>query len=108
MTTDTQKSIHWTELDVLRGLLVLEFIRRTKFPLTYCVVGFVLISLMRYLLGPFIQAFGYERLGWGVLNWILGNKDTAGVSYPLSPWMAYPFAGYIIGVAAMHYRDFSH
>ena len=107
--------MHWSEgrwlgLDFLGfiGLssLVLEFIRRTKSPLTYCVVGFVLISLMRYLLGPLIQALGYDWLGWGVLNWILGTKDTAGVSYPLSPWMAYPFAGYIIGVAAMHYRGF--
>ena len=108
MTNDTQKKIYWTELDVLRGLLVLEFIRRMNSPLTFCVVGFVLISLMRYLLEPFIQALGYAQLGWGVLNWILGTKDTPGVSYPLSPWMAYPFAGYIIGVAAMHYRGFSH
>jgi len=107
--------MHWSEgrwlgLDFLGFIalssLVLEFIRRTKSPLTYCAVGFVLISLMRYLLGPFIQALGYDQLGWGVLHWILGTKDTPGVSYPLSPWMAYPFAGYIIGVAAMHYRGF--
>ncbi len=105
--------MHWSEgrwlgLDFLGfiGLssLVLEFIRRTKYPVTYCAVGFVLISLMRYVLGPVIHSHGYDQLGWGVLNWILGTKDTPGVSYPLSPWMAYPFAGYIIGVAAMHYR----
>lgn len=107
--------MHWSEgrwlgLDFLGfiGLssLVLEFIRRTKYPVTYCVVGFLLISLMRYVLGPVIHSHGYDQLGWGVLNWILGTKDTPGVSYPLSPWIAYPFAGYIIGVAAMHYRGF--
>src|ERR671933_836331 len=107
--------MHWSEgrwlgLDFLGFIalssLVLEFIRRSKYPVTYCVVGFILISLMRYLLGPVIHSHGYDQLGWGVFNWILGTKDTPGVSYPLSPWMAYPFAGYIIGVAAMRYRGF--
>ncbi len=107
--------MHWSEgrwlgLDFLGfiGLssLVLEFVRRSKAPLTYCLVGFIAVSLMRYLLGPLIDDLGDASLGWGVLHWILGTKDNPGVSYPLSPWMAYPFAGYIIGVAAMRYRDF--
>lgn len=106
--------MHWSEgrwlgLDFLGFIalssLVLEFIRRTNYPVTYCLVGFVLISLMRYVLGPVIHSHGYDKLAWGVvLNWILGSQVTPGVSYPLSPWIAYPFAGYIIGVAAMHYR----
>jgi uncharacterized membrane protein len=105
--------MHWSEgrwlgLDFLGfiGLssLVLEFVRRTKSPLTFCLVGFIAISLMRYLLGPVIQNLGDAQQEWGLLNWIFGTKDTPGVSYPLSPWMAYPFAGYIIGVAAMRYR----
>jgi len=107
--------MHWSEgrwlgLDFLGFIafssLVLEFIRRSKYPVTYCVVGFILISLMRYLLEPLILSLGNEPQTWGILNWILGTKDTPGVSYPLSPWMAYPFAGYIIGVAAMRYRGF--
>lgn len=107
--------MHWSEgrwlgLDFLGFIalssLVMEFIRNSKSPLIYSLVGFVLISLMRYLLGPLIQSLGNEPQAWGILNWILGTKDTPGVSYPLSPWMAYPFAGYIIGVAAMRYRGF--
>ena len=107
--------MHWSEgrwlgLDFLGFIalssLVMEFIRSSKSPLTYSLVGFVLISLMRYLLGPLIHSLGNELQAWGILNWILGTKDAPGISYPLSPWMAYPFVGYIIGVAAMHYRGF--
>ena len=107
--------MHWSEgrwlgLDFLGFIalssLVMEFIRRSKSPLTYSLIGLVLISLLRYLLGPLISSIGNEPQTWGILNWILGTKDTPGVSYPLSPWMAYPFAGYIIGVAAMRYRGF--
>ena len=107
--------MHWSEgrwlgLDFLGfiGLssLVLEFIRRSKSPLTYCLVGLVAVSLMRFLVGPFIHSLGYDQQGGGLVTWILGNKDTPGVSYPLSPWLAYPFAGYLIGAAAMHYRGF--
>src|ERR687886_1234511 len=100
----------WLGLDFLGFIalssLVMEFIRNSKSPLTYSIAGLVLISLLRYLLGPLIQSLGNEPQTWGILNWILGTKDTPGVSYPLSPWMAYPFVGYIIGVAAMRYRGF--
>ncbi len=107
--------MHWSEgrwlgLDFLGFIalssLVMECIRSSKAPVTYSLVGFALISLLRYLVGPLIHSLGNEPQAWGILNWILGTKDTPGVSYPLSPWMAYPFAGYIIGVAAMHYRGF--
>src|SRR4028119_1847434 len=91
----------WLGLDFLGfiGLssLVLEFIRRSKSPLTYCLVGLVAISLMRFLVGPFIHSLGRSEEGGGILIWLLGTKDTPGVSYPLSPWLAYPFAGYLIG-----------
>ena len=105
--------MHWSEgrwlgLDFLGfiGLssLVLEFVRRSKSPLTFCLVGLIAISLMRYLIGPVMDKVFDTQLEWGLLHWIFGTKDTPGVSYPLSPWMAYPFVGYIIGVAAMRYR----
>ncbi len=100
----------WLGLDFLGfiGLesLVLEFIRNSRFPLTYCTVGFASVSLMRYLLGPYIHSLGYDQQLWGVLGFILGTSETLGVSYPLSPWLAYPFAGYFIGVGATHYKVF--
>lgn len=106
--------IHWSDgrwlgLDFLGfiGLssLVMEFIRRSKSPITFCIAGFAAISLIRYLVGPLIHRLGFDQQAWGVLGWIFGTYAIPGVSYPLSPWMAYPFAGYLIGVAAMRYRD---
>lgn len=100
----------WLGLDFLGfiGLssLLLEFVRNSRSPLTYCLAGFVFVSLMRYLLGPYIHSLGYDQQVWGVLAWILGTSETPGISYPLSPWLAYPFAGYLIGFGAMHYRGF--
>lgn len=86
--------------------LVLEFVRRSKFPVMVSLAGFIAISLMRYLLGPYFHALGYDQQSGWLLNWIVGFKDTPNVSYPLSPWLAYPFAGYLVGVAAVHYRRF--
>lgn len=86
--------------------LVLEFVRKSKFPIIVSLVGFIAISLLRYLLGPYLHALGYDQQGGWLLNWIVGFKDTPGISYPLSPWLAYPFAGYLVGVAAVHYRRF--
>ena len=86
--------------------LVMEFIRRSKSPLTYCLIGFVAIFIIRYLLGHFIHSLGYNQKGWWLLDWIIGTTEIDGVSYPLSPWIAYPLAGYIVGVVAMGYRDY--
>ena len=86
--------------------LVMEFIRRSKSPLTYCFIGFVAIFIIRYLLGHFIHSLGYDQKGWWLLDWIIGTTEIDGVSYPLSPWIAYPLAGYIVGVVAMGYRDY--
>jgi uncharacterized membrane protein len=86
--------------------LVMEFVRKSKSPVFYCLIGFVAISLLRYLLGPYVHSLGYPKQASWLINWILGIKDTPGVSYSLSPWLAYPFGGYITGVAAMHYRRF--
>ena len=99
----------WIGLDFLGFIgissLVLEFLRKSKSPLTYATAGFTSIFLMRYLLGPYIHSLGYDRQVWG-LSWIIGTSETSGVSYPLSPWMAYPFIGYVVGVTATHYRSF--
>lgn len=106
---------HWSEgnwlgLDFLGfiGLssLVLEFLRNSRFPLTYCIMGLASVSLLRYCFGPYIHSWGYDQQLWGVIGWIIGTSSTPGVSYPLSPWIAYPFAGYLTGVTAMHYKGF--
>ena len=59
--------IHWSNGRLLGleflgfiGLssLVLELIRRSKSPLIYCIIGFVGIFIIRYLIGPIIHSWG--------------------------------------------------
>lgn len=99
----------WWGLDFLGfiGLisLVMEVIRNTRSPLTYCLIGFVAISLMRYGIGPKLHGLGYDQQFGGVLGFIFGTNSTPGISYPLSPWLAYPLLGYAVGVAAVYYRE---
>jgi uncharacterized membrane protein len=65
--------------------LVMEFVRKSKSPVFYCLIGFVAISLLRYLLGPYVHSLGYPKQASWLINWILGIKDTPGVSYHFLP-----------------------
>jgi uncharacterized membrane protein len=85
--------------------LVLELFRNSKSPLAYCLGGFALVSVMRYLIGPELR-FGYDQKTSEWLGLLFGTHDTPGISYQLSPWLAYPLIGYLVGFAAVHYRDF--
>jgi uncharacterized membrane protein len=97
----------WLGLDFLGFIgfssLVLAWLRSSKMPLTYCLTGFIAIPCARYLIGPYIHSLGADR---GLLAWIFGVSGISGISYPLSPWLAYPLAGYLVGVALVRYRDF--
>ncbi len=104
--------MHWSEgrwlgLDFLGFIgfssLVLELIRVSSSPVAYCFTGLVSVSLMRYLLLPGLRTLGYQPT-WGWLGWIIGYNDVPGVEYTLSPWLAYPFVGYLVGVATMRYQ----
>ncbi|MGB3511212.1 MAG: hypothetical protein WBA93_18645 [Microcoleaceae cyanobacterium] len=83
--------------------LLLELIRKTKYPLVYCLTGFILVFLLRYIIGPNIRELGLDH---GLITWIIGTSGISGISYPLSPWLAYPLFGYIVGYMAMNYREF--
>ncbi|NES82116.1 MAG: DUF1624 domain-containing protein [Moorea sp. SIO2B7] len=83
--------------------LVMAWLRSSRRPLFYAMAGFAAVSCLRYLIGPYLHSLGSDR---GLLTWIIGTSGISGISYPLAPWLAYPFVGYLIGVAAMHYREF--
>lgn len=85
--------------------LVMAFVRKSKFLLLYCLIGFIAISLLRYFIDLYIHALESPQQASGLLNWISGVKDNSDASSPLSPGLTYPFAGYITGIAAMHYRS---
>ncbi len=98
----------WWRLDFLSfiGLciLILECVRNSKSPVVASAVGLGAVSLLRYLIGPIAHEFGYDQQIWG-LSFLLGTEITPGVSYPLAPWLAYPFLGYLVGVAIDRFRS---
>lgn len=82
------------------SVLVLEVIKTLRFPTIACAAGIGLVSLMRYGVAPLLRSQSLE-LPW-VLDWVVGNPVEL-VSYPLSPWMAYPLLGFLIGRSLQRY-----
>lgn len=99
----------WIGLDFLGFIgfscVVLEFIRSSRHPVLYSWAGLIIISSLRYGIGPHLKVS--ESLGYGreFANWLLGTSSVDGISYPLSPWMGYPLLGYLVGYMAAHYPD---
>jgi len=85
------------------SILILEFVRNAKAPVIASAAGLVGVSLLRYCIGPIAHKFGYDHQIWG-LSFLLGTEITPGISYPLAPWLAYPFLGYLAGVAIDRFR----
>lgn len=83
--------------------LVIAWIRRYRHSVIFAFAGFFLVSSLRYLIAPIVQSFD---INIELVTWILGQPDIQGISYPMSPWLAYPFAGYLIGYAAARYVPF--
>lgn len=83
--------------------LVMVALRYTRQPVLVSIVCFCIISGLRYGAGPVIDKL---NLSQGLIAWIVGNKAIEGIAYPLSPWMAYPFLGYIIGDFVIRYNKF--
>jgi uncharacterized membrane protein len=82
------------------SMLVLEAVRLQKRPLVVCVAGILGLTGLRYAIAPLLsKLFGYQS-SIALLNWVLGYKPVANVSYPLSPWMVYPLLGFIVGTLA--------
>ena len=82
--------------------LVMAGIRVSKKPLLYVIIGFIVIFVLRYLLGPSLDHRGIELPS--LVIWIIGTQALPNISYPLSPWLAYPLFGYIVGVAVIQYQ----
>ena len=82
--------------------LVMAGIRVSKKPLFYVIISFIAIFVLRYLLGPYLDHSGIQLPS--LVTWIIGTKALPNISYPLSPWLAYPLSGYIVGVAVIQYQ----
>jgi uncharacterized membrane protein len=80
------------------SIVVLELIRISKAPIALSAAGVVGITLLRYGVGAIVAHFGFAQHLWGI-NFVLGTALMPNVSYPLSPWLAYPLLGFIAGAA---------
>jgi uncharacterized membrane protein/predicted membrane protein len=92
---------HWLGLDffgfIAMSCVVLELIRSSRRSILYVITGLILISALRYGIGPHLilnESLGYVG---NFLTWFLGTSSHEGISYPFSPWMLYPILGYILG-----------
>jgi uncharacterized membrane protein len=85
------------------SVLVLEFVRTSKFPLTVCIFGIIAASMLRYVVSPFLRSLEITTQ-WAPLNWLIGQGFIQGVGYPFSPWMTYPLLGFVLGVLLMRHH----
>jgi uncharacterized membrane protein len=83
--------------------IVLEFIRSSRHAILYALSGCVIISGLRYSIGPHLKpsaALGSVGDFWG---WLIGTSSPVAVSYAFSPWIVYPLLGYVVGwIASRH------
>jgi uncharacterized membrane protein len=85
------------------SIVLLELIRTSKKPIAFSAIGIVLITLLRYGVGAIVAHFGWLENIWGI-DLVLGTKMIPNVSYPLSPWLAYPLLGFIAGAAIARWQ----
>lgn len=85
------------------SMILLSYLRKSKFAIEYAIALTVVIVVVRYGLGPLYKAVvvADDRLYW--LSAIFGIKSVPGVTYWLLPWMAYPLVGFILGFIAKNH-----
>jgi uncharacterized membrane protein len=74
--------------------VVVSLIARLKSARWVCAVLIVVLLSARYLAGEFLQQHIHH---FDFLVWLLGVKGIVDISYPFSPWMAYPLLGFLLG-----------
>jgi len=74
--------------------LVVDLASRARRSELCCALLAIGLLLMRYGVGPML---GQQGSGGPLLDWLVGVKPVAGVSYPASPWLVYPLLGFIFG-----------
>jgi len=76
------------------SMLAVALIRATPRPLLTCVVLIAALLAVRYLPTP-----GNAWAGWDesvLAGFATGRHGTKGLAYPLSPWLVYPLAGFLL------------
>jgi len=94
---------HATGMDFLGfialSMLCLEPLKRLASPLNVALAIFVLSPLIRF---GCAVAFP-DSPAW--LSYVSGRENLSGFSYPIFPWISYPFLGFIMGFLAQRHRE---
>lgn len=77
------------------SVVAARLVLATPRPLTVAALAIVGVLLLRYGLGPTTVA---TAEGYGVVPWLIGATPHDAVSYPATPWLAYPLLGVALGV----------
>jgi uncharacterized membrane protein len=77
------------------SMVAARLVMATPQPVTVAAVSIVAVLLLRYGLG---QTWVAAPGDYGVLEWGLGVTPHDAVSYPATPWLAYPLSGVALGV----------
>jgi uncharacterized membrane protein len=77
------------------SMVAARLVLATPHPVTVAALGIVAVLALRYGLGPTWVA---PPAGYGLVQWLVGAEPHDGVSYPATPWLAYPLLGAALGV----------
>jgi uncharacterized membrane protein len=77
------------------SMVAVRLVLATPRPVTVAALGIVAVLWLRYGLG---QTWVAPPGGYGLMQWLVGTVPHHGVSYPASPWLAYPLLGAALGV----------
>ena len=78
------------------AMLIVSLLALAARPVVWALVLFVAIVLLRYVAGPFFKDV-LPQTGW--IAAVVGVHGQPGVSYPISPWLCFPLAGFVLGHA---------
>ena len=77
------------------SMVAARLVLATPRPVTVAALGIVAVLWLRYGYG---QTWVAPPGGYGLAQWLIGAVPHHGVSYPASPWLAYPLLGAALGV----------
>ncbi len=90
----------WWTLDFFSfiglSMLTLTALARSRQPVRNAALLFCAVILLRFVIGPSLKGVLPET-GWSAA--LIGVHGQRGVSYPVSPWICFPLAGFLLARA---------
>ena len=76
-------------------IVLLSIFRAHRVNHLFILLLILILVVFRYFIGPLVSDPNTSML----VGWLIGTSHMKGFSYPFSPWLIYPFIGYMIGKA---------